>query len=721
MPGLKPGVYVKAKDSQRTKEAHCAPVGELALFKNHKTAITEVSNKSLVFWRLAFDDLMRLESADEGKDCLDGIPGRLSRKAGVSDPSSVATNSDEISDSKDEPFNEDIPSQIQTTHPIPGGIDDRPLALQEAEAFVAEVPQDPRLQEDVFLKFLVKAGPAYDATMPAYCQIPHFAIQGYRAAKNLVEVSNELHHKSNQLGLQLQEKVTVVSSLNKSNNQISKPARCGVKEKHVWKVLEELSREISILKSKETEVSDELSKARQTIKDLESENSAIEDKFDGELDKMNKGFIAFETHVAEKLQDLYERVGESSTVPSQSVTPSPAFNSEAFSSEAKEYFINRMDSLEGRLNKAINSPSASPSSEIATEFEAWKSQVEVLGEKVNKTNSEVLSMQLKNDTTGVSYTFGNYVFRSVVCVNQFFAGHSSNVEPGVFADFMVILEDIYSVGDHNYDPVQSLKQKQISSNLGLSEATTNLICVNDLRSPQLLNGKKSGTTTCIKFADWRNKSIIESGVAIDIATHLPEIKRRFEKSIELQFYGADEEDEKWRILAVDMLGVAVDLVKQLAQYIDDMMRTLVDGGGNEPEEAWRIVMKAVTRIFDEYFAPVRRMPLNAIPKEDQNPSARRMLFSRLIWNSIQTFVLTKELLKTDIRHHHVVASAYTDWAIINSGKPEAIKAKEATVKMAADIKELTSSVAAVKKSVGEATATAKEAKKNADKAIAKAK
>jgi hypothetical protein len=234
-----------------------------------------------------------------------------------------------------------------------------------------------------------------------------------------------------------------------------------------------------------------------------------------------------------------------------------------------------------------------------------------------------------------------------------------------------------------------------------------------------LNGKKAGTT--IKFADWRNKSIIESGVAIDIATHLPEIKRRFEKSIELQFYSADEGDEKWRILAVDMLGVAVDLVKQLAQYIDDMMRTLVDGGGNEPEEAWKIVMKAVTRIFDEYFAPVRRMPLNAIPKENQNPAARRMLFSRLIWNSIQTFVLTKELLKTDIRHHHVVASAYTDWAIINSGKPEAIKAKEATVKMAAEIKELTSSVAAVKKTAGEASATAKEAKKNADKAIAKAK
>jgi hypothetical protein len=169
-----------------------------------------------------------------------------------------------------------------------------------------------------------------------------------------------------------------------------------------------------------------------------------------------------------------------------------------------------------------------------------------------------------------------------------------------------------------------------------------------------------------------------------------------------------------------MLATSIDFVKQLAQYIDDMMRTLVEGGGNDAEEAWKIVMKAIMRIFEEYFAPVRRMPLNVISK-DQDPKARRHLFARLIWNSIQSFSLTKKLLKTDIRHHHVVASAYTDWAIINSGKPEAVKAKEATVKLAAEMKEFSSSIAAMKKTVGEAASTAKEAKKSADRACAKLK
>jgi hypothetical protein len=375
-----------------------------------------------------------------------------------------------------------------------------------------------------------------------------------------------------------------------------------------------------------------------------------------------------------------------------------------------------MDAFEGKLNNELER--ASVPIESSPEMKAWKMQVQDLGERITKVDGKVQSLEFKkqSDSVGVSYKFGDIYFTSVLCIDQFLVGNLSNLQPGVFTDPMVVLEDLSTVGDLKYyEPVQNLKAKKISSSLGLSEATTNLICVNDLRSPQIFMGKKAGTT--IKYSDWRNKSIIESGLAIDIATHLPEIKRRFEKAIELQFDSSNAKDEKWRILALDMLGSSIDFVKQLAQYIDDMMRTLVDGGGNDAEEAWKIVMKAVMRIFNEYFAPVRRMPLNVMSK-NQDPTARRQLFARLIWNSIQTFSLTKDLLKTEIRHHHVVASAYTDWAIVNSGKPEAMKAKAATVKVAAEMKELSSSIAALKKTAVEAASTAKEAKKNADEACA---
>ena len=50
IPGLKPGVYVKSKDSQRTKEAFVHPVGELELFDKHKKALMSTSSKDLSFW-----------------------------------------------------------------------------------------------------------------------------------------------------------------------------------------------------------------------------------------------------------------------------------------------------------------------------------------------------------------------------------------------------------------------------------------------------------------------------------------------------------------------------------------------------------------------------------------------------------------------------------------------------------------------------------------------
>ena len=337
---------------------------------------------------------MCLGTTEEGEVCLKAIPERLARGLPKPDTASIESVNDEIEDPADEAFSPAIPSQIETVHPIPGGIDNRPLSLQEAAAFVVEVPQDPRLQEEIFLRFLCKAGPDYEATMPPVCQIPHFAIQGYMAARRLVEVSNEFYQKSNQLGLQLQENLEEVSKVSQASNQISKPVKCDIKEKNVWKVLESLTKEVQTLKDKESKAASLLFSANNRIKELEGESSEMEKKFDKELNEMHKGYLAFGEKMTEELQALYDKFEESPTTPSQSIQP-PIFSLDSFSLEAKEYFTNRMDTLEGRLNNDIKSTSALPSSDLINEFDSWKSQVEELGEKVNTTSSEVLSIQLK--------------------------------------------------------------------------------------------------------------------------------------------------------------------------------------------------------------------------------------------------------------------------------------------------------------------------------------
>ena len=282
-PGLKPGIYVKSKDSQRVKEAHALPVGDLSLLTHHKEVLMSTSNKNLSFWRMSFDELRSVQDKDEGSNLLKAIAQRLTgRRRVVPDPASVDLTSDEIEDPSDEPFDA-VPNQIVASHPIPGGIDDRPLSLQEAEALVAEAPREPDLQEDILLNFLIKAGPQFDSDMPPYCQIPHFVVQSYRAARSLVEVSNELHQKSNQLGLQLEENMTAVAKINETNVQMIKPIKSTFKEKNVWKVLELLSNEVQVLKTKDAKSTSFLYEANQKIKQLEIENNEIEARFEKEL------------------------------------------------------------------------------------------------------------------------------------------------------------------------------------------------------------------------------------------------------------------------------------------------------------------------------------------------------------------------------------------------------------------------------------------------------
>ena len=81
--------------------------------------------------------------------------------------------------------------------------------------------------------------------------------------------------------------------------------------------------------------------------------------------------------------------------------------------------------------------------------------------------------------------------------------------------------------------------------------------------------------------------------------------------------------------------------------------------------------------------------------------------------------LTKELLEKDIKHHHAISSAYTEWSLINSGKGEAKKALDLAESTVKEIKSLFPSLDSVKKTSSDAASTAKTAKSQADKALSK--
>ena len=218
----------------------------------------------------------------------------------------------------------------------------------------------------------------------------------------------------------------------------------------------------------------------------------------------------------------------------------------------------------------------------------------------------------------------------------------------------------------------------------------------------------------ISHADWRPTSgRVMGGVAHELENKLGEIISSYELAIRQNYNPSDPVQAVWLNISLEYLHVSYTFVQRLLRYIDEQFRFLTFG--TEDEDAWEVIMKAVKSIFEDYFAPVRDIPLSELPKSD-NALGKQRFCAKLIWNSLQTLELTKKMLAKDIKHHHMISSSYTEWSLINSGKTEAKKAMEAVKKIGTEVKDLSSSLTSMKKLTNDASFAAKGAKASADKA-----
>ena len=60
-------------------------------------------------------------------------------------------------------------------------------------------------------------------------------------------------------------------------------------------------------------------------------------------------------------------------------------------------------------------------------------------------------------------------------------------------------------------------------------------------------------------------------------------------------------ENQWRLISENCLKTSCTFILDLITYIDEMMRTLTQGSGNDEEEAWAVVMSAVGKLFEKYF------------------------------------------------------------------------------------------------------------------------
>ena len=232
------------------------------------------------------------------------------------------------------------------------------------------------------------------------------------------------------------------------------------------------------------------------------------------------------------------------------------------------------------------------------------------------------------------------------------------IEIGFVSDIIMVLEGCHEAASNKFDQLEDMKLQTLSNSLGMSVATSTAIHCGTLKFPSIFCGKsKVGVSAfgSIKFDNWREKGIIRSGIAHQIETAIPKIRTKYLSAINMHYKRSVPEENQWRLISEDCL-------KTSCTYIDEMMRTLTQGAGNDEEEAWAVVMSAVGKLFEEYFSPVRGLPISDIPKADTDSISARRFFAKALWSNLQMFELTKELTNSNsgIKNHPIIASAYTE-------------------------------------------------------------
>ena len=742
------GIFVHEINTKRKNTCYHKPLGSISLIEKHRTSLLAADTSSLTlpsrraFWAKAFEALNGIESSSAGTECLNKIFAEFKEPL-----------SDVIQDSSDEEDTEFTDTGSLGSAPIAIAnvdlnqgrpVDELPFSLQETTKLCDIDPIGTAAQEASTLSILIKAADAAGEVLPVPFQFPHFGLRGYEAAQKLCETSKTLFDRATQFSFQLDEFNSSIQQVkDKYDRRVSKPADVLFKEANLWSALQNVktsmilnegkakktNADIIALKENQTsftnqdkrlaELSDKLATAEAKTIQLEKE-LAIKRV---ETEEMYVGFNSVQDTFISQMKRLDDRINAISL-------PSP--NSEGNSLTSRTS-INRLDEFENSLstlNSSLNAMKDAYQQSTPNQQPVNLQGVEGITFESFRELSDIVAGQGSRITSIEAFNKEGVVERSVHVGDKLYHTHDdlrvdiqtlgTPIEIGFVTDIIMVLEDCHGAISNKLDQLDDMKLQTLSNSLGMSVATSTAIHCGALKFPSIFCGKsKIGVSAfgAVKFENWRGKGIIRSGIAHQIETALPNIRAKYLSAINMHYKRSIPEENQWRLISEDCLKTSCTFILDLINYIDEMMRTLTQGAGNDENEAWAVVMAAVGKLFEEYFSPVRGLPISDIPKADTDSVSARRFFAKALWSNLQMFELTKELTNSNsgIKNHPIISSAYTEWGLLNSGKPMATKAIKAAEKTTEEVKEISSTLSKLQKLVNEVQQTAKNAKNVADR------
>ena len=714
-----PGWYLTRKEQKRVHDVHMFPRGDVSLATLHTESLLNLVIKDKMLAVTIFD---RLENSDTTEKGYLNTQALSMEKGFRKRP-----ESDEEQDEEDCDLSYDAEIQdeevqfleVSNKNAYPGAKND--LTLKEAKKLIAELPLDPDVlaeQESMHLSILMAAANAADIKAEGTFIPPAVVTNLLKVTNALVGVVESSNERQSQLGFQMDENISSTNSLNKV---IKKRTAKGSflpteSSENVWKGMQVLlDRQIN-----QERLIKELGSDLKTAKTKTAEMDNLLRAKNIEVESMRLGFRETESLLLNRIIVL-ENENDS-----LSRRDSPTRSSDANLLKEKQLL------LENRLDAVDRLISSSPTSRLsdsgmvanATNTADLYKSLDNISKEVNELRAQMMgsSPSEKSSEFGNPIRVGDSMMGGPGDITAYLQRNLElKVNTGFLIGYDIILQRVFDAGTSNYNQLESIKNQQIASTMGLTSVESYALFCMKLRLPQIFCSKKGGIggmTKMISHSDWRptTPGRVLGGVAHELENKLGEIISSYETAIRQNYSPSVPVQEVWLKISLEYLHVSYTFVQRLLRYIDEQFRFLTIG--TEKDDAWDVIMKAVKSIFEDYFAPVRDIPLSELPRSD-NELGKLRFCSKLVWNSLQTMELTKSMLAVDIKHHHMISSTYTEWSLINSGKTEAKKAMEAVTKVVGEVKDLTSSVASVKKVSNDAAFTAKGAKASADKALSR--
>ena len=700
---------------------HMFPRGDVSLATLHTESLLNLVIKDKMLAVTIFD---RLENSDTTENGHINTRALSMEKGFRNKPTSDDEGDEDDCDlSYDaDPQDEEVEFLQVKNESVQSGTKDT-LSLSEAKKLIAELPLDPTVlseQEAMHLSILMAAAKAADIKAEGSFTPPAIVTNLLKITNALVGVMESSNDRQSQLGFQIEENVSSTNNLNKViKRRTAKGSLLPTESsENVWKSMQVLmDRQI-----KQDRLLKDLSTDLQIAKTKTSDMNDLLNSKNIEVEAMRLGFRKTESLLLNRILVLES---ENDSFPRRETLTDKNSNYRLLE-EKQQLLENRLDSMDrliansntGNIELAGNNTFVTS----ADTSDLYKS-LDTISNEMNELRSQMVDVRSGKESSnlGSPIRLGDSMMGGPGDITAYLQKNSElKVNTGFLIGYDIILQRVYDAGTSNYNQLESIKNQQIASTMGLTSVESYALFCMKLRLPQIFCSKKSGIggmTKMISHSDWRpTTGRVLGGVAHELENKLGEIISSYETAIRQNYSPSDSVQAVWLNISLEYLHLSYTFVQRLLRYIDEQFRFLTIG--TEKEDAWDVIMKAVKSIFEDYFAPVRDIPLSELPRAD-NELGKLRFCAKLVWNSLQTMELTKSMLAVDIKHHHMISSAYTEWSLINSGKTEAKKAMDAVTKMVGEVKDLTSSVATAKKVSNDAVVTAKGAKASADKALSR--